>query len=158
MIKEFKDLLESISVKEVAAKTAVVEAADSSDKDSGKADAKDSAKCECGKVVESINNLVAVDLIEAVESGNYSGFISKLKSVLSETSQEKDDEQDSSEDDKEDQEDQEDKDTEDKDSDEKDEKDEKKDEKNDKSPVKESVLSYDYTKLTEALKSYGFSK
>ena len=155
MIKEFKDLLESINAKEVVAvDTTVVEAAaDSSDK----ADAKDSVKCECGKVVESINNLVAVDLIEAVESGNYSGFIEKLKSALSETSQEKDDEQDSPEDDKEDQEDQEDKDTEDKDSDEKDEKDEK-DDKDDKSPVKESVLSYDYTKLTEALKSYGFSK
>lgn len=153
MIKEFKDLLESINAKEVAAVDApVVEAADSS----GKVDAKDSAKCECGKVVESINNLVAVDLIEAVESGNYSGFISKLKSVLSETSQEKDDEQDSSEDD--DEEDQEDKDTDAKDSDEKDEKDEKKDEENDKSQVKESVLSFDYKKLTEALKSYGFSK
>lgn len=153
MIKEFKDLLESINAKEVVAvDTTVVEAAAES---SDKADAKDSAKCECGKVVESINNLVAVDLIEAVESGNYSGFISKLKSVLSETSQEKDDEQDLSEDDKEDQED---KDTDDKDSDEKDEKDDKKDEENDKPQVKESVLSYDYKKLTEALKSYGFSK
>lgn len=156
MIKEFKDLLESINAKDVVAvDTTVVEVADSSDKDSGKVDAKDSAKCECGKVVESINNLVAVDLIEAVESGNYSGFISKLKSVLSETSQEKDDEQDSSDDDKEDQED---KDTDDKDSDEKDEKDDKKDNENDKPQVKESVLSYDYKKLTEALKSYGFSK